>query len=123
MRDTGSYLQREAGKRYSPTSDTREHSLDLMLGYEVFSGFTLNVDNGYKIQYNDVFGAVNGRKVTLYTTTFQSGGLRTGFTRKITYGEIGEIALDVAYVRNYGPYITPERKEYVEANSAITLKF
>jgi len=123
MRDTGSYLQREAGKRYSPTNDTREHSLDLTLGYEVSPGFTLNVDNGFKIQYNDVFGAVDGRRVTLYTTTFQSGGLRTGFTRTKQYGDFGEIALDVAYVRNYGPYITPERKEYVEANSAVTLKF
>jgi|GEM_PF-2327500 len=123
MRDTGSYLQRETGKFYSPTNDTREHSLDLTLGYEVCPGLTLNVGNGFKIQYNDAFGSVNGRKVTLYTTTIQSGGLRTGFTRTKKYGDVGEIALDVAYVRNYGPYITPERKEYVEANSAITLKF
>jgi hypothetical protein len=123
MRDTGSYLQRDVGERYSPTNDTREHSLDLNLVYEVVPGFSLNVDNGFKIQYNDAFGAVNGRKVTLYTTTFQSGGLRTGFTRTKKYGDFGEIALDFAYVRNYGPYITPERKEYIEANSAITLKF
>ncbi|MGD1048954.1 MAG: hypothetical protein ABR899_09445 [Candidatus Krumholzibacteriaceae bacterium] len=123
MRDTGSYLQRPEGERYSPTNDTREHSLDLKLGYEVYPGLSLNVDNEYKIQYNDVFGAIGDRRITLYTTTFQSGGLRTGFTEKKTYGDIGEIALDVAYVRNYGPYITPERKEYVEANSAVTLKF
>jgi len=123
MRDTGSYLQGDVGKVYSPTNGTREHSLDLTLGYQLAPGFSVTMSDGFKIQDNDVFGGLNGRVITLYTTTFKSGGMRAGFTKTKKYGDYGEIALDVAYVRNYGPFITPQLREYVEANSAVTLRF
>ncbi|MFA4947748.1 MAG: hypothetical protein WC674_04455, partial [Candidatus Krumholzibacteriia bacterium] len=76
-----------------------------------------------RIQRGNVFGTRNGRKIIATTTTYESGGMTLGFARTMKFGERGGISLDVAYMRNYGPYITPERKEYWEADSELTLKF
>jgi hypothetical protein len=123
MRDTGSYLMREGGKRYSPTNDTRDNTLDFDFNYEVMPGFDLKLSSGFNIQKGRVFGAENGKKIVVSTSTFESGDMIAGFTRTMGFGEFGGISLDVSYVRFYGPYITPEKKEYFEANSTITLKF
>jgi len=123
MRDTGSYLMREGGKRYSPTNDTRENTLDFDVRYTVNPEFEMRIQSDFKIQQSRVFGAREGRKIVVSTTTFESGGMVAGFRRTKKFGKYGDIDLDVSYVRYYGPYVTPEKREYVEANSTITLKF
>jgi hypothetical protein len=122
-KDTGSYLMRAAGRRYSPSNETFEHSLDLAAKYQVTADFLVKVEGDFRIQRSNVIGSLNGRKIIAATTIYESGGTRFGFTRTKKFGERGGISLDVAYVRNYGPYITPERKEYWEADSELTLKF
>ena len=57
------------------------------------------------------------------TATFESGDMRAGFTRVRKFGGLGEVNLNVSYVRYYGPNITPDKREYVEANSTVTLNF
>ena len=123
MRDTGSYLMRGAGRRYSPTNDTRDNTLGLDFSYEVSPGFDMKIRSDFSIQRNQVFGSKEGRKIVVSTSTVESGGMRAGFTRTKKFGESGDINLDISYMRYYGPYITPENREYVEANSTITLKF
>ena len=49
--------------------------------------------------------------------------MRLGFVRKKNIGSSGVIDLNVAYVRNFGKYITEARKKYWDVNSAITLRF
>ena len=122
-RDAGSYLMRTGGRRYSPTNETFEHSLNLNVKYEVIKDFSVKAENNFRIQRGNVFGTRNGRKIIATTTTYESGGMTLGFARTMKFGERGGISLDVAYMRNYGPYITPERKEYWEADSELTLKF
>jgi opacity protein-like surface antigen len=122
-KDTGSYLMRAAGRRYSPSNESFEHSLDMTARYEVIKDLLLKAESDFRIQRSDVIGARNGRKIITGTTVYESGGMKVGFTRTKKFGERGGISLDVAYVRNYGPYITPERKEYWEADSELTLKF
>jgi hypothetical protein len=123
MRDTGSYLMRGAGRRYSPTNDTRDNTLGLDFRYAVGAGFEMMIESDFSIQRNQVFGSKEGRKIVASTSTVESGSMRTGFTRSKEFGGVGDIELNISYVRYYGPYITPENREYVEANSTITLKF
>ncbi len=122
-KDTGSYLMRAAGRRYSPTNETFEHSLELTVQYQVIADFLLTAENDFRIQRSNVIGSRNGRRIIASTTTYESGGMKVGFVRTMKFGERGGISLDVAYVRNYGPYITRERKEYWEADSELTLRF
>jgi hypothetical protein len=122
-RDAGSYLMRTGGRRYSPTNETFEHALNLNVRYEVIKDFSVKAENNWRIQRSDIFGAQAGRRIIASSTTYESGGMRLGFERTKSFGERGGISLDVAYLRNYGPYITPERKEYWEADSELTLKF
>jgi hypothetical protein len=77
----------------------------------------------FNIQQSNAFKSVNGRRVIAATTTYESGGMSVGFERTMSFGERGGVAVDLAYVRNYGPYITPERKRYWQADAELTLKF
>ncbi|MCX5753482.1 MAG: hypothetical protein NTW97_07505 [Candidatus Krumholzibacteria bacterium] len=122
-KDTGSYLMRAAGRRYSPSNESFEQSLDMTARYEVMKDFLVKAESDIRIQRSNVIGSRNGRRIISSTTVFESGGMRVGFTRTRKFGKRGGISLDVAYVRNYGPYITPERKEYWEADSELTLNF
>jgi len=122
-KDTGSYLMRAAGRRYSPTNESFEHSLDLVARYEVMTDFIVTAESDFRIQTSNVFGALNGRKIISSSTTYESGGMTLGVARTMKLGERGGISLDVAYERNYGPYITPERKEYWVADAELTLRF
>jgi hypothetical protein len=122
-KDTGSYLMRTAGRRYSPSNETFDHSLDMTARYQVTADFLVKAEGDFRIQRSNVIGSRNGQKIIASTTVYESGGTRLGFARTKKFGERGGISLDVAYVRNYGPYITPERKEYWEADSELTLKF
>jgi hypothetical protein len=122
-KDTGSYLMRTAGRLYSPSNETFEHSLDITAAYRVIEDFLVKAEGDFRIQRSNVVGSRNGQKIIAATTIYESGGIKLGFERTKSFGERGGILLNVAYVRNYGPYITPERKEYWEVDSELTLKF
>ena len=91
--------------------------------YELVKDLFLNVESDTRIQRSNVFGLRDGKKIIASTTTYESGGLRVGGSRTVRFGAYGGINLDIANVRNYGPYIAPERKQYWEADAEITLKF
>jgi hypothetical protein len=123
MKDTGSYLMRTGGRRYRPSNNTHENILDIQLGYNLSTNFTLKAAGNFRVQRNDVFGAQEGHRIIIGSSTYESGGMKLGFERTKKFADLGDIDLDVTYVRNYGPYITEQRREYVEANSTITLRF
>jgi hypothetical protein len=123
MRDTGSYLDRGAGKLYSPTGNTRENTLGLSANYQIAVDFSVRAETEFRLQTNDIYGAADGRRIVASSTLYESGGMRVGFVRSRKLGNLGNLTLDVDYLRNYGPYITPERKEYVEADAQATLNF
>lgn len=122
-KDTGSYLMRTGGRKYSPSNETFEHSLDMTARYELIEDLLVKAGSDFNIQRSNVFKSVNGRRVIAATTTYESGGMSVGFERTRKFGERGGVAVALAYVRNYGPYITPERKKYWQADAELTLKF
>ncbi len=122
-KDTGSYLMRAAGRRYSPTNETFDHTLELTARYQVMADFLVTAAGDFSIQSGNIFGSRNGRKIISSTTMYESGGMTFGVARTMKFGERGGISLDVAYVRNYGPNISAERKEYWQADSELTLRF
>jgi hypothetical protein len=122
-KDTGSYLMRSAGRRYSPSNETFEHTLDMALRYQVIQDFLVKAESNFRIQRSNVIAARNGQRIISSTTTYESGGMNVGFERTMKFGDRGGVALDVSYVKNYGPYITPERKEYWLADAELTLRF
>jgi hypothetical protein len=122
-KDTGSYLMRDGGEKYSPTNETLEHSLSMAVRYELIKDLRVKGSTDFRIQQSNVFKSVNGIKVIASSTVYESGGMRAGFERKVSFGEHGGLTVDLAYVRNYGPYITEARKEYWEGDAELTLQF
>lgn len=122
-KDTGSYLMRETGRKYSPSNETFEHTLNMAANYQVIPDFLVKAESDFRIQRGNVFASRNGQKFISSSTVYESGGMKVGFERKVSFGERGGLTLDIAYVRNYGPYITPARKEYWQADSELTLRF
>jgi hypothetical protein len=123
MKDTGSYLERAEGRRYRPTYNSHENTLAVTLGYAVRTDFKIKAEGNFRIQRNDVYGALDGRRIITSSIIYDSGGLKLGFVRKKQFGERGDIDLSVTYVRNYGPYISSKLKQYVQAASSINLRF
>ena len=72
---------RTAGRRYSPSNETFEHSLDMTVRYEVIADFLVKAESDFRIQRSNVFGSRNGRKIIASTTTYESGGMKLGFAR------------------------------------------
>ncbi len=122
-KDTGSYLMRDGGEKYSPTNETLNHSLDMAVQYELVKDFTVKASNDFSFQTSNVFKSVNGVKVIASTTQYESGGMKVGFARTMSFGAHGGLALDLSYVRNHGPYITEARREYFEGDAELTLQF
>ncbi|MDD4858470.1 MAG: hypothetical protein PHD74_10275 [Candidatus Krumholzibacteria bacterium] len=123
MKDTGSYLTRAEGRRYSPTNNGHENTLTVTTAYTVVPDFTLKAEGNFRIQRNDIFGAQDGRRIVTSSVTYDSGTLRLGFVRKKNFGKLGGIDIDVMYIKNYGPYISSKLKEYVEAEARVNLMF
>jgi hypothetical protein len=122
-KDTGSYLMRSAGRRYSPSNETFDHTLDMTVRYQLIQDFLVKAESNFRIQRSNVIASRNGQRIISSSTTYESGGMNVGFERTMKFGDHGGVALDVSYVKNYGPYITPERKEYWLADAELTLKF
>lgn len=123
MKDTGSYLMRAGERRYSKSSGNEEHSLYLDATYQPNPDFMIRASSDFRNQQSNIFGAKDGRRIITSKKLFESGGMRLGFVRKKNIGSSGAIDLNVAYVRNFGKYITEARKKYWDVNSAITLRF
>lgn len=122
-KDTGSYLNRGGGEKYSPTNETLEHNLGMAVRYELIKDLAVKGDTDFRIQTSNVFKSVNGVKVIASSTVYESGGMKVGFERKVGFGRHGGLTVDLAYVRNYGPYISEARKEYWEGDAELTLTF
>ena len=94
---------RAGGRKYSPTNETFDHSLDMTARYELIEDLLVKAGSDFNIQQSNVFKSVNGRKVIAATTAYESGGMSVGFERTMSFGERGGVALDLAYVRNLRP--------------------
>ena len=123
FKDTGSYLRRGNRDIYSPNSMNVENTLFFDLRYTIMTDLVLKAVADFRNQENGSYGLKSGKRAIVRTVEYSSGGLRLGFERKKKIGRYGEIDLDVAWVRNYGAFITEERKEFWAVDSAVNLKF
>lgn len=123
FKDTGSYLRRDGRDVYSPNSMNVEHTLYFDLKYAIMADLAIKAVADFRNQENGTYGLKQGKRAIVRTVEYSSGGLRLGFERKKQIGRYGEIDLDIAWVRNYGAFITEERKEFWAVDSAVNLKF
>jgi hypothetical protein len=124
MKDSGSYLSSGGSKKlYSPNNRNKEHRLLLNLQFSPLATFGVKAIGDFSLQRNENVRNQNGHEVTIGSSDFSSGGLLVGFTHKRQIGPDGEIDLDIAYNRRYGPFISAERKEYWDANTQIVVGF
>jgi hypothetical protein len=54
---------------------------------------------------------------------YESGGLRLGIKRERKFWKSGSLDFDINYVRRFGPYISPESREYWDIDSSIAFNF
>ena len=114
---------RAGERRYSKSNGSIEHSLFLDATYRVNPDLTIRAATDFRNQQNNYFGVRGGERVITSRNIFESGGMRVGFVKKRNIGSAGAVDLNVSYVRNFGQYITEERRKYWDVNSAVTLKF
>jgi len=121
MKDTGSYLPRNGERLYNRNSENLEHRIDLKTEYRPSDGFAVKATANFRNQRNSRFGIRDGERVRMGVRIYESGGLKVGFERKKKFGENGALNFDISYVKNFGPYLSEERKQYwlVDANIAF----
>ncbi len=123
MKDTGSYLSSGSRKLYSPNNRNKEHKLVLNLAFKPVETFGIKAIGDFSFQGNDNLSYEKGREIVLGSSNFESGGMLVGFTHTRKIGAGGQIDLNIAYNRRYGPFISAERKEYWDADTQILFGF
>lgn len=124
MKDSGSYLMRGGERLYSRSSENLEQSLFLDVYYEPKRDLKFEVETEFRNHTVNRIGIKNdGRRGVVGSTLYESGGLKLGFVRRQNIGSTGKIDLDIAYVKRFGPNVSPEKKEYWKINSGLTFNF
>ena len=123
MKDTGSYLPRDGEKLYSRESENLDNGIAMKAEYEASKDFILRAETSFRNQRNSRFGVRQGKRVRTGINIFDSGGLKVGFLHRKKVGSSGSINFDISYVRNFGPYMSEERKEYWLVDSSIAISF
>jgi hypothetical protein len=123
--DTGSYLvPPEGGERlYGRTNESFEHRLNLRYDYSPIQDFTLFTHSNYRFQENNRLGEVDGGLGVVSTRYYDSGEMRLGFNRKTELTSAGKADLNIAWVRRFGPNLTPERREFWEVDVNVEFNF
>ena len=83
--------------------------------------FLAEVD--FRTQESNRLGFVGGDKVVVSSNVYESGGMKLGIRRERKFWGNGRVDLDINYVRRFGPYISPERREYWDIDSSIAFNF
>lgn len=123
MKDSGSYLQREGGRKYNRNGENFEHGLFLAARYRPTLEISFLAEVDFRIQESNRLGFVAGEKVVVSSNVYESGGMKLGIKRERSFWENGSLDFDINYVRRFGPYISPERREYWEIDSSIAFNF
>lgn len=124
--DTGSYLvPPEGGEReYGRTNESYEHRIDFRFDYMPVTDFTLFTYSNYRFQESNRLGEVAGGGVGVVKTNYyDSGQMMLGFSRLARLGNFGKVDLNVAWVRRFGPNLTPERKEFWDIDMNMEINF
>ncbi|MBU8922358.1 MAG: hypothetical protein KOO63_11130 [Bacteroidales bacterium] len=124
MKDTGSYQSKIEGPRlYNPTSENIENRLTMNLDYEAFPGMTIFVRSNFRGQINNTLGVIDGMRRVTRTSGTESGDFRAGFKRKREFTGYGEVDLDIAWVKKFGPFISEENREYWVVSANVNFSF
>ncbi len=123
MKDTGSYLPRDGERLYNRNSENLDNGISMKTEYRASQSLVIRAETNFRNQRNSRFGVKGGRKVRTAVNVFESGGLKVGFIHNKKVGDRGAIKFDISYVRNFGPYISDERKEYWLVDSSIAINF
>jgi hypothetical protein len=123
--DTGSYLRPEGGgeRLYGRTSENFEHRFNFRFEYAPTKGMSVFSNSNYRFQQSNRLGFEEGRRVTTDKRFYDSGELQVGIKRGTKITESGTINLNIAWVRRFGPNLTPERREFWEVDMNMTVNF
>lgn len=124
MKDTGAYKSKIDGPRlYNPTSENIENRLTMNFDYEVFPGMNIYLTSKFRGQDNNTLGVVDGQRQVTRTSRSESGDFRAGFKRKRKFTGYGEVDLDIAWVKKFGPFISEENREYWVVSANVDFSF
>jgi hypothetical protein len=123
--DTGSYLEPpEGGERvYRPTNESFDHRFDFRFDYLPTPDFSIFTYSNYRFQESNRLGAVNGEIGVVSSSFFDSGEMTLGFSRLARLSKSSKVDLNVAWVKRFGPNLTPERREFWEIDMNMEIKF
>jgi hypothetical protein len=123
MKDSGSYLLRDGVRRYNRNGESFEYGLSLKAAYEPTVGLSFIAETDFRNQKNNRLGFIEGKKVIVSSTTYDSGGLRLGVRRSRRFWGSGKMNFDINYVKRFGPYLSAERRQYWDVDSSIAFGF
>jgi hypothetical protein len=123
MKDSGSYLLRAGGRKYNRSGENFEHGLTLSAQYRYSLELSFLAQVDFRTQESNRLGFVGGEKVVTSSNMYESGGLRLGIKRERKFWKSGSLDFDINYVRRFGPYISPESREYWDIDSSIAFNF
>ena len=123
MKDGGSYLLRDDKRKYNRSGENLEQGLFLTARYRPIVELSFLAEVDFRTQESNRLGFVGGDKVVVSSNVYESGGMKLGIRRERKFWGNGRVDLDINYVRRFGPYISPERREYWDIDSSIAFNF
>ena len=123
MKDSGSYLLRDDKRKYNRSGENFEHGLFLAARYRPSLELSFLAEVDFRTQESNRLGFVGGDKIVVSSNVYESGGMKLGINRERKFWGNGRLDIDINYIRRFGPYISPERREYWEIDSSIAFNF
>ena len=123
--DTGSYLRPpDGGERlYGPTSESFDQRMDFRLDYTPVPDFTLFTHSNYRFQESNRLGTVNGGFGVISSSYYDSGEMMLGASRTTKVTKYGKFDFNIAWVKRFGPNLTPERREFWDIDMNLEINF
>jgi hypothetical protein len=123
--DTGSYLEPPGGgeRLYGRTNESFEHRIDFRYEYTPTPDFSIFTRSNYRFQESNRLGEVDGGLGVVSSRYTDSGEMRLGASRAAKVTEYGKVDLNVAWVKRFGPNLTPERREFWEVDCNVVITF
>lgn len=123
--DTGSYLEPpDGGERlYGPTSESYDQRMDFRLDYTPVTDFTIFSYSNYRFQESNRLGAVNGSVGVISSNFYDSGEMMLGVSRTTKVTKHGKFDFNIAWVKRFGPNLTPERREFWDIDMNVEINF
>lgn len=123
--DTGSYLEPpDGGERlYGPTSESYDQRMDFRLDYMPVPDFTIFSYSNYRFQENNRLGDVDGSLGIVSSSFYDSGEMMLGASRTTKVTSHGKFDFNIAWVKRFGPNLTPERREFWNIDMNVEINF